>query len=107
MFGLQGPQLVLISPPRPWYGRPVRPTIKPPRALLTGSLDLEVIPMNDWIDSAFHVTYTIPLKDIFVNITLNTGTLPSYEAESEEDALCLRVSEESQTSTKSSLQRII
>ena len=43
MFGFQGPQLVLISPPRPWYGRPVRPTIKPPRALLSGKLDLEVI----------------------------------------------------------------
>ena len=43
MFGFQGPQLVLISPPRPWYGRPVRPTIEPPRALLSGNLDLEVI----------------------------------------------------------------
>jgi len=38
---MQGPQLVLISPPRPWFGRPVRPTIKPPRALLSGTLDLE------------------------------------------------------------------
>ena len=39
---IQGPQLVLISPPRPWFGRPVRPTIEPPRALLSGTLDLEV-----------------------------------------------------------------
>ena len=74
---IQGPQLVLISPPRPWFGRPVRPTIEPPRALLSGTLDLEVRIM---IASNFLIRWTCV-----------SGTRSFNEAESEDDALCLQV----------------
>ena len=37
----QGPQLVLLSPPRPWFGRPTRPTTARPRVLKEGRLDMQ------------------------------------------------------------------
>ena len=38
---MQGPQVYLLAPPRPWYGRPTRPTTARPRVLQEGLLDLQ------------------------------------------------------------------
>ena len=104
------------------YGRPVRPTKEPPRALLSGTLDLEVV-MRMMTMAVFHKNdeedasddYLHPCHShswihlwchtllIAIGISFHTcnfsqnffsGTCPSYEAESKYNALGLQVDQD-------------